>query len=511
MIPRMSPGPSLMGMNCRTVIAAVAIAGSLWGGGALAHNGLTVAHSPPAAHPVPGDPCASDDPLALFLLADPLIGGPIVDGTRQPAEDTDVALLAHVAISGVLARPEFGGYVYSGDIPGLHFADATNPCHAVTTAFTGGTPFKVFLHRSGFPSAAQMGIVNEFGARLLAADGAEYEFGNQTGAHFHPVWLLRRAGVYAGEFQLTSDVFADSPPFSLRFGTTACWEAVPVDLSAVYNADVVDSGAGDTPLTFDGSGKSWLLSGVYGAARGLPADGVLDVFELGGPQGAGLAGSSANCLFDDGVRTSAAILDLTTDKLADQYESVELLVAASGTFTSSHQLVVRLGYATGATQVVNLRRAAVAPQFFPLLDWRIAGAPFPELAVGRAGDASGGGFVRSTGTAVDDSVVPSDSMYFTRVTFPVDPLRELRTITFDDYTGAGRVGVFAVTLIRIVAYAADLNGDGLVGLPDAAIMSDCAGDPYRPIANQACRRGDVECDDDIDLRDFASFQNDFGS
>lgn len=477
----------------------------------MAHNGLTVAHSPPAAQPIPGDPCASDDPLALFLLADPLIGGPIVDGTRQPAESTQVALLAHVAISGALARPEFGGYVYSGDIPGLHFADATNPCHAVTTAFTGGMPFKVFLHRSWFPSAAQMGIVNEFGARLLSVDGAEHEFGNQTGAHFHPVWLLRRAGKYAGEFQLTSDFFAASPPFSLRFGTAACWEAVPVDMGAVSNADVVDSGESDAPLAFDGTGNSWLLYGVYGTAHGLPLDGVLGVFQLGGPQGSDLTGSNANCLFDDGVRTTAAVLDLATDQLADHYESMELLVAASGTFTSSHQLVVRLGYATGATQVVNLRRAAVAPQFFPLLDWRISSAPFPELAVGRAGDASGGGFVRSTGTAVDLSVVPADSMYFTRVTFPVDPLRELRTITFDDYTGPGRVGVFAITLIRAVAYDADLNGDGLVGLPDAAMMSACAGDPYQPIANQACRRGDVECDDDIDLRDFASFQNNFGS
>lgn len=507
---RFSTLPRSAHLRCAVLIVVAMLLG--WcDGDAFAHNGLTVAHSPPAAQPIPGDPCASDDPLALFLLADPLIGGPIVDGTRQPAEDTDAAMLAHVAISGALARPEFGGYVYSGDIPGLHFADATNLCHAVTTAFTGGMPFKVNLFRSWFPSAAQMGIVNEFGARLLAVDGAAYEFGNQNGAHFHPVWLLRRAGVYAGEFQLTSDFFVASAPFSLRFGSSKCWEAFPVDLSAVFNADVVDSGAGDTPLTFDGSGKSWLLNGVYQTAQGLPVSGSLDVFQLGGTQGSGLTGSNANCLFDDGTRTTAAVIDLMTAQLADHYESVELLVAASGTFTSAHQLVVRLGYATGAAQVVNLRRAAVAPQFFPLLDWRIAGAPFPELAMGRAGDASGGGFVRSTGTAVDLSVVPADSMYFTRVTFPVDPLRDLRTITFDDYTGAGRVGVFAVTLIRAVAYDADFNGDGLVGLPDAAMILACAGDPYQPIANQACRRGDVECDDDIDLRDFASFQNSFGS
>lgn len=497
----------MVGRNC---FPALALAGCLLIGRADAHNGLTVGHSPPAAIPVPADPCASDDPLALFLLADPLIGGPIPPGTRQPNDPTAIAPLTHVAISGALARPEFGGYVYSGSIPGFHFADATNACHAVTLAFTGGTPFAVYLHRSWFPSAAQMGIVNEFGARLLAADGAEYEFGNQSGAHFHPVWLLRRSGVYAGEFLLTSDFFAESSPFSLRFGSPACWEAVPVDLGSVFNADVVDSGAGDAPTSFDGTGKSWLLNGVYGTTQGIPADGLLDVFQLGGPEGDGLTGNHANCLIDDGLLSLAAAIDLTAEQLAGHYESVELLLAASGIFTSTHQVVVRLAYATGAPQVVNIRRAASAPQFFPLLDWRIAGPTIPELAVGRGGDAIGGGFVRSSGVGVDVSVAPPDTHYFARVTFPVDQLRQLRTITFDDYTGPGRVGLFALTLIRSATHDNDLDGDGDVDALDAALMLSCHDGPHQPVPDQACRRADVECDDDIDLRDFAAFQNEFG-
>lgn len=474
-----------------------------------AHNGLAVGHSPPAV-PEDGVTCPSDDPLKLFVLPDPILGGPIDPGMKYPHQQGLPTVLTHVAISAPLGRPEFGGYVYSGGIPGFHFVDALNACHALTLSFTNGTPFVIRLDRTYWPNAEHEGIVDEFGAPLLINDGTTLVYGNQNGAHFHPVWLLRRPGVYAREFRVSSDYFAASDEFSLQFASPSCWGSVPVDLSGVFNADVVDSGAGESLTAFDGAGHYWLLDAVYGTDTGLPQDGLLDVFQLGGPDGLGLQGSNHNCLLDNGSLSTASMIDLAAQGLGGAYESAEILVGASGSFTSSNQLVLRLTYESGSPQVVALKRAASAPRFFPLLDWQINGPTVPELAVGRNG-VDGKGFVRSNGTSLDESVTPADSFYFQRVTFPVDPLRNLLSIGVDDYSGTGRVGVFALTLTQSVVHDSDADGSGFVDLVDWVAIGECFEGPDIENHRIECAIVDHDCDGDVDLEDWAVFQNDFGS
>lgn len=427
---------------------------------AVGHNGVTVAHSPPGDGP---GPCPSDAPLQMFLLPDPILGGPIAPGASTAEAPGAASMLTRIATNALLARPEFGGYVYVGSDPGMHFVDPQTPCHAMTTAYTGGAPFSVSLERTWWPAFAHVGLTDSFGAPLLLADGDAYVFGSEAGAHFHPLWLTRRAGQYDLGLRITSTFFSPTDEFSLRFvSATACVDAVPLDLSSVFNADVVDSDETDAPLAFDGNGHYWLLAGLHGAGDGLPVSGRLDVFQLGGPAGAGLLGDAANCLFDDGVRSSVATIDLSAQSLAGPYESLELLIGASGVFSSSDRLTLTLGYASGTAQTVQVRRAAAQPRFFPLLDWHVPASP-PTLSVGPSGDAVGGGFVRSNGVGVDTTVAPVNSFYLQRVTFPVDATRELRTISVADYVGAGRVGLFAITAMRgreVCVTPGDANCDG---------------------------------------------------
>lgn len=474
-----------------------------------AHNGLTVGHSPPAL-PQPGITCPTAEPLRLFLLDDPMLGGPLILGSGIPLKPGTASILNPVSITAILARPENGGFVFSSGVPGFHFVDAANACHAMTTAFTGGAPFVVRLQRTFWPSAAQMGLVDEFGNFLLTADGSDVVFGNQTGAHFHPVWLMRRPGRYFGEFQVTSNHFGTSMPFTLQVASSTCMGAVSVDMTGVFNADVVDSGAGETLWPFDGNGHYWLLDGVYGTDRGLPANGRLDVFQLGGPGGAGLAGANRNVLLDDGSNSSAALINLQSTQQDGQYLSVEVLLGASGEFTSDHVLWARMQYTTGPEQLITIRRSPTATRFFPLHDWQIGAVSRPELSVGRRGDGTAG-FVRSDGTGVDPGVVPPDSMFFQRVTFPVDRTRTLLNVGFLNYTGAGRVGIFAMSLIRAMDHKSDANGDGIVDLLDWTSAWNCFDGPGSTRREVSCATFDVECDGDIDLRDIARFQNDLDS
>ncbi len=487
-------------------LAVLALAASRY---AVAHDGIVAAHSPPNG--APGQ-CATDHPLQLFVLPEPRVGGPLLPGETAPAiPAAAAAVLARVSPSALLARPELGGFVYSASSPGLDLIDAANPCHAVTLQFTAGTPFVIRLDRRYWPDDGQnLMMADPFGALVLLEDGQSYTYANQSQAHVHPLWLARRPGRFHIGLGFSSDYFFESEPFSTSFVTaTECFEPVPLDLSPAFNADVVDSDAGDNPTSFDGAGRSWLLNGHLGTQSGLPLNGELDLFQLGGPAGARLSGAAANCLFDNGVLSSAATIDLAAQSRNGPYESLELLIGAAGAFTSADQLVVRMTYATGNPQVVTIRRAAANPKFFPLNDWRITTSPLPHLAVGRAGDRTGGGFVRSTGSAVD--IAAGSTNYFQRVTFPVDRARELRSISFDDYIGANRVGVFAITGIAAQTCPnGDFDQNQFVDAADFASLPACWTAPDVQVGSAPCNAFDIAQDDDIDLRDFAEFQRRFG-
>lgn len=482
---------------------------ALW---AAAHEGIVAGHSPPDPNMPP--PCPTSRPLQLFALPEPRVGSPLAPGEFVPESPGAVTAMARVGLTALLARPEFGGFVYVEDTPGLDYVEPANPCHALTTAFTGGQPFVLRLDRRYWPDGLNFSAADPFGALVLLEEGDSWTYADQSLVHIHPLWLVRRPGAYHVNFGLSSDKFLPSDPFSISFVTNPeCWRARPIDMSPVFNADVVDSDAGDVPTPFDPNGRTWLLDGHHGTQRGLPVDGRLDVFQMGGPAAAGLHGAALNCLFDNGALSTAATLDLLASGQAGSYQSIELLVGGAGAFTSSHTLVVRMNYASGAQQVVNIRRAASSPRFTPLADWRATTDPPPTLAVGRSGVRWGGGFERSTGAGVDTSIAPADSMYFQRVTFPVDPARELRSIVFDNYTGAGRVGVFAMTAIRAAACPnGDYDEDLDVDAADFLALAGCMDGPGSAVAaGSACQAFDLGRDRDVDVADFADFQVQFGA
>lgn len=471
---------------------------------AVAHQGVVVGHSPASADGKP--PCPTVDPLKMFLLPDPRIGGPIAADANWPGHPGQATIMTRLATNALLARPEFGGFGYVADTPGLDYVDAGNKCHAMTTAHTGGMPFTTSMQRIAAPAEAHFAMADPFGVVRFFEDGDTWMFGSQAAGHSHPFWLMRRAGRYAASYRIISNFFDESDEFSLVFeGGPDCFRALPLDLSTIFNADVVDSDLADMPISFDGAGQSWVLNGLYGTARGLPGDGRLDAFQLGGPGGAGLLGDGLNCLFDGGTHSSQATVDLVATNQSGFFESMELLLGAAGTFTSSDVLTVRVAYASGMDQEVTVKRAAASPNYFPLLDWRIEADPIPHLSIGPGGDRQGGGFVRSTGSGIDN--LAGESIYFRRVTFPVDVNRAAVSITFDDYTGAGRIGVFAVTAFAQREPNADYDDDGAVGLNDYALLSVCLNGPLGPTGKTMCLVVDSDCDEDVDLLDYAQFQN----
>jgi len=208
---------------------------------------------------------------------------------------------------------------------------------------------------------------------------------------------------------------------------------------------------------------------------------------------------------DDGTHSSQSIVDLVATNQSGFFESVELLLGAAGTFTSSDVLTVRMGYASGMDQVVSVKRASASPKYFPLLDWVIDEAPVPHLSIGPSGDRHGGGFERSTGSGID--MTAGASVYFRRVTFPVDAHRAAVSITFDDYTGGGHIGIFAVTAFAEREPNADYDDDGAVSLDDFAMLSACLNGPGGPTGGTMCLIVDADCDEDVDLLDYAQFQN----
>jgi hypothetical protein len=466
------------------------------------HEGLVAGHSPP--DPNGTGECPTLEPLRLFIVPATEVGGEIVPGAAAPAQPGVPTALVRIALNALLARPEFGGFVYVEDNPGFDYANASLPCHALTTDVAGG-PFTVSMQRTYWPDGVNFAIADPFGSMILREDGDTYQYGTESVSHVHPFWLARRAGTYHAGLAFTSSFFLTSAPFSVSFVTTpACGAAVPIDLSSVFNADVVDSSGSDAATAFDTAGRSWVLSGHLGATAGLPADGVLDVFQLGGPSGARLGGSLTNCLFDNGTLSAAAAIDLDAQGASGAYESLEVLIGSAGTFANADRLVVRMHYASGTDQVVNVRRAAANPVYFPLLDWNVNTSPLPQLSVGRSGSRSGGGFQRSTGAVLD--AAGGANQYFQRVTFPVDPARALTQILIDDYTGAGRVGIFAITAIAAdPCRDGDANGDGAFNAGDLPDLSACLTGPDNA-AGEPCLVFDAEYDDDVDMRDFAALQ-----
>ncbi|MCA9252418.1 MAG: hypothetical protein R3E58_04325 [Phycisphaerae bacterium] len=472
-----------------------------------AHEGIVVGHSP--VDPNGTGSCPTLEPLRLFVLPDVRIGSAIPPGETEPTVPGEVTELTRLATNSLLARPEFGGFCYVEDAPGLDYVDSANPCHAMTTAHTGGQPFEVGLQRIHWPSDVHLVMADPFGLLAMAEDGDEWYYANQSAGHVHPLWMMRRAGTYHMSQRFVSDFFFESEEFSLSFASTPkCVRPIRFDLTGVFNADVVDSGDGDTPLSFD-AGYSWVINGAYGTDQGLPIDGRVDVFELGGPGGEQLEGMLANCLLDNGSLTSQAVVDLTVADQSGMYESVEMLLGSAGAFSNADSLVARMNYATGADQIIIIRQAAVNPLYFPLHDWHITTNPLPILSVGRSGTRVGGGFVRSDGAGID--TVSGDSFYFQRVTFPVDPTRELIGITLDDYTGSGVVGVFAISAMKErLCPTGDFDDSGLVDDADTLAWPDCGDGPADFVSDEDCYVFDFDFDDDVDLLDFSEFQRRFG-
>lgn len=482
------------------------------------HQDLFVGHSPPDKSAPPGQTCPTLEPLKLFIADNAAVGGAVPPGGGDPAIPGALITLTPVAFNANLADPARGGFIFAGSQPGMNYIGVGNLCHGMSTSFTGGRFFETYFQRTASSDGVNFGMTQNV-TPILVEDGDAWKFGDSTnGGHTHAFFLAHRAGGYFSEFRVTASAgFLPGDPFTLRFRTDPeCTAPIPVDLTDVFNADVIDSDALDAPLSFDGAGHSWLLNGQYGTDRGIPVDGRLDEFQLGGPEAAGLTGAHPNCLFDNGIQSAATAVDLTQAGLDGQYLAVELLVGASGDFACltgqvCEKLVMRLIYAAGAEHIVNVRRLALPvgfdPVYVPLNDWGVTDDPPPLLAVGPGGRREGGGFARSNGAGVDTSIVPADSFYLQRVTIPLDAMRILRTIAFDDYVDGGRVGIFGVTLIEPdVCRDCDFDEDDDVDLFDFAEFDGCATNEGIPYRDDECIFFDIDRDGDVDLHDAAGFQ-----
>lgn len=480
------------------------------------HQDLFVGHSPPhpIVDPAPGNPCPTLSPRKLFLADNAAVGGAIPPNGGLPADMGQPIELSRVSVTAPLGRPEFGGFVWAANQPGFNFIDPANLCHGMSTAAAGGS-FVVRLERWFFPDGVNFALADAFGVPVLRENGNTWTFGNSSdGGHVHPFFLAYRPGSYVAEFRLTSDRFPASDRFSLSYSTgRVCGFPKPLDISSLFNADVVDSDGADVPVSFDGAGRFWLLNGHYGTDRGLPRDGMLEAFQLGGPDGIDLLGANPNCLLDDGTRTTESDLDLAVGGQNGRFLSMELLIAAAGAtsaYTSGDRLVVTLSYDSGNDQVVNVRQAVSSPLFLPIRDWRNTASPVPLLSVGRTGTRDGGGFVRSTGSGTDAGINPPDAFYFSRVPFPLDPTRELRRIRFGDYSGRGRLGVFAVTVIaQERCRDMDADEDGDVDGVDYADFWSCFEGPDVAYTDPDCAVFDTDRSDTVDLRDAAELQRRF--
>jgi len=397
-------------------------------------------------HLVVGAGPPGGDPLQLFSSGD-LLGA---SGHGPSVAPGSIIPIVRVPLTSLYTQPRYGGYSFSttgySDL-GLDYAAA--PHDLSLTKLNPPPPnFYVALQRLSYDRPAEFAIYTPFGAPRMVEDNDEYQFGNAfDGGHVHPLLLLRRPGLVQWNMRFTSDAWQASDAYTYHFTSVpGRGTLVPINMAAAFNADVVDSDGTDSPLPFDSAGHCWLLNGHYGSSAGLPVDGRLCGFELGGPGGGGLQGSNLNVLLDDGVRSLAAAIDLTATGQADQYLSVEFLLAGAGSFTTSDVVNITLVYADATTKAVAIRQGTSSYLPYRMIDdWQQTAMPRPWLAVGRQGDRNAG-FARSTGAGVDTAA--GEVFFFFRATTPTDHTRTLTQIAISDYAGSNRVGLFAILAVR---------------------------------------------------------------
>jgi len=397
-------------------------------------------------HIVVGEHPPDGPALKLFTAGD-LIGA---SGHGPSIAPGAIIPVVRIPSNSLYGQPRYGGYSFSttgySDI-GLDYAAAPHDL-ALSKLDPQPSNFVIKLKRLAYSRPAEFSIYNPYGTPKMVEDGDEYQIGDAfDGGHVHPLLLMRRPGIVRWDMQFTSDAWTASDPYYYYFTSVpGRGQVVPIDMSSVFNADVVDSDASDSPTSFDGNGHFWVLNGQYGTAPGLPTDGRLAGFQLGGPAAAGLLASNSNVLLDNGSLSLAATVDLSATSQADDYLSVEFLIAGAGAFSTSDVINVTLTYTDDTTKSVQIKQgSSTYLPYRSIDDWQQTATPRPWLAVGRSGDRDAG-FARGTGGGIDISA--GESTFFFRATSPVDSAKTLKLIAFGDYTGANRVGVFAVVAIK---------------------------------------------------------------
>jgi hypothetical protein len=397
-------------------------------------------------HIVVGEHPPGGAPLKLFTSGE-IIGA---SGHGPSAPPGAIFPLLRLPMTSLYTQPRYGGYSFCTNGYSDLGLDYAAPPHNLALSKLDPQPpnFVVMLKRLGYSRPADFAIFNPYGAPKMVEDGDEYQFGDAfDGGHVHPLMLMRRPGLVRWDMQFTSDAWTASDPYFYYFTSVPGRGAiVPIDMSSIFNADVVDSDLSDSPVTFDNSGHYWVLNGLYGTTAGLPSDGQLAGFRLGGPAASGLLASNHNVLFDNGTLSLAATLDLMTVGQADSYLGLEFLVAGAGTFSSSDIINITLTYTDDSTKSVQIKQGSTSYLPYRMIDgWQQTATPLPWLAVGRNGDRTSG-FVRSTGSSID--MAAGESTYLFRATTPVDYAKALKLIAISDYTGANRIGVFAIIAIK---------------------------------------------------------------
>jgi hypothetical protein len=72
------------------------------------------------------------------------------------------------------------------------------------------------------------------------------------------------------------------------------------------------------------------------------------------------------------------------------------------------------------------------------------------------------------------------------------------------------VGTGVVTFTVIGGGAGDFNGDGFITLADHKQLPSCITGPDRGPVSAGCQVFKFDSDDDVDLRDIAEYQTEFG-
>jgi len=77
-------------------------------------------------------------------------------------------------------------------------------------------------------------------------------------------------------------------------------------------------------------------------------------------------------------------------------------------------------------------------------------------------------------------------------------------------------GIPAILYLSARPLRGDLDGDGYVDNKDYAILADCMNGPDEPTPPRGCTQqqfelADIHTDNDVDIIDFAMFENQFGA